>query len=71
MITFGVSFWESEDGVNASGDLGAEARQALTATAGADRHRRRLGPEPRSVGGRGQRPEVGETGAAGDSGGAR
>jgi len=32
--TFGVSFWESEDGVNASGDLGAEARQALT-TAGA------------------------------------
>ncbi|MGI8902486.1 MAG: hypothetical protein ACR2IP_02240 [Solirubrobacteraceae bacterium] len=33
--TFGVSFWESEDGVNASGDLGAEARQALADTAGA------------------------------------
>lgn len=32
---FGVSFWESEDGVNASGDLGAEARQALADTAGA------------------------------------
>jgi len=31
----GVSFWESEDGVNASGDLGAEARQALAETAGA------------------------------------
>jgi len=33
--TLGISFWESEDGVNASGDLGAEARRALTATAGA------------------------------------
>jgi len=33
--TFGVSFWESEDGVNASSELGAEARQALAETAGA------------------------------------
>jgi len=33
--TLGISFWESEDGVNASGDLGAEARQALADTAGA------------------------------------
>jgi len=32
---FGVSFWESEEGVNASGELGAEARQTLADTAGA------------------------------------
>lgn len=31
----GVSFWESEEGVNASGELGAEARQTLADTAGA------------------------------------
>jgi len=32
---FGASFWETEEGVNASGDLGAEARQALADAAGA------------------------------------
>ncbi len=31
---FGVSFWESEDGVDASNDLGAEARTGLADTGG-------------------------------------
>ena len=31
---FGVSFWESEEGVSASDELGAEARKAMADTGG-------------------------------------
>ncbi len=32
---FGVSFWESEEGVKVSDDLGVQARRALADAAGA------------------------------------